>query len=83
MMHMGGKEGKMVWAEGIEVGPVKPAFVIQIYSPGKVGLWTGDLSDTLGHQLASASAPSVWAVWDMLASVLGREVPGNLQEGES
>ena len=53
--------------------PLEPVFVVQIYEHNS-GVYTAKICNSVGKQIAVASAPDFWAVWDMLAAVLKREV---------
>ncbi len=59
----------------VELRPIEPILVVRIFEPGETGCWLGDVTDSVGKQLASATAPDVWVVWDMLATIIEREIP--------
>ncbi len=59
----------------VELRPIEPILVVRIFEPGETGCWLGDVTDSVGKQLASATAPKLRVVWDMLATVIEGELP--------
>lgn len=57
----------------VEIKPIEPILTVRIFEPGMSGAWFGDVTNSVGKQLASATALDLWAVWDMLAAVIERE----------
>ena len=66
---------------GEAIKPSESLWTIRLFQDDG-GCWNGDVTDCVGRRLASASALVFWAVWDMLASVLERELPYG-ERGES
>lgn len=53
---------------------LEPVFVVRFFERDSGGVYSADITNCVSKQIAAASAPDFWAVWDMLAAVFRREV---------